>query len=65
MRAVIDPSVLGRAGLQELVADVGASKELPVPKPFHRSAPNVELDVASAPACWTSDLRTDANPRPA
>src|ERR1022692_2599699 len=51
--------------LQELFQDGGASKELPVPKLFRRSAANVGLDVASAPACWTSDIRTDANQRPA
>ena len=45
--------------------DGGASKGLPVPRPFRRSAPNVELDGALAPACWTSDIRTDANQRPA
>jgi hypothetical protein len=65
MRAVINPSVLGRVGLQELFADVGASKELPVPKPFRHSVPNVELDAALAPACWTGDIRRDANQRPA
>jgi hypothetical protein len=51
--------------LQELFPDGAARKELPVPKPFRRSAPNVESDAASAPACWTRDIRTDANPRPA
>ena len=50
---------------RNLFPDGGASKESPVPKPFRRSAPNVESDAASAPACWTSDIRTDANPRPA
>src|ERR1700687_1548455 len=43
----------------------GACKELLVPKPFRCSAPSAESDVASAPACSTSDIRTDANPRPA
>jgi hypothetical protein len=62
--AIFDPSVLGRVGLQELFQDEGASKEVPVLKQFRRSAPNVESDAASAPTCWTSDIRTDANPRP-
>ena len=46
------PSRVG--ALQELVPDGDASKELPVPKLFRRSAPNAESDEASAPACWTS-----------
>jgi hypothetical protein len=53
------------SALQGLFPDGGASKESPVPKPFRRSAPNVESDAASAPACWTSGIRTDANQRPA
>jgi hypothetical protein len=51
--------------LRVLFRDGGASEESPVPKPFRRIAPNVESDVASAPADWISDPRTDANPRPA
>jgi len=46
--AIVEPSVLGRAGLQELFPDGGAGKEVPVPKPFRRSAPNVESDAASS-----------------
>jgi hypothetical protein len=53
------------SALQGLFPDGGASKESPVPKPFRRSAPNVESDAASALVCWISDIRTDANPRPA
>ena len=45
--------------------DGRASRESPVPQSFRRIAPNVESDGASAPACWISDTRTDANPRPA
>jgi hypothetical protein len=45
--------------------DGRASKESPVPKPFRRIVPNVESGAASAPACWISDRRTDAHPRPA
>jgi hypothetical protein len=60
--AIVDP---GRARLRELFPDGGGGKEVPVPKPFRRSAPNVESDAASVPACWTSDVGTDANQRPA
>jgi hypothetical protein len=52
------------SALQELFPDEGASKELPVPKLFRYSAPNAESNAASAPACWTSDIRTDANLQP-
>ena len=51
--------------LQEPFPDGRAGKGSSVPKPFRRIAPNVESDAASAPACWISDIRTDANPRPA
>jgi hypothetical protein len=37
------------------------SKGLPVPKRFRRSARSVESDAASAPACWTSDARTESS----
>jgi hypothetical protein len=38
------PSRIG--ALQELFADVGASKEVPIPKPFRRNAPNVEVGAS-------------------
>src|SRR5438876_3150756 len=55
---IVGPPVSpGVSALQELFPDGGAGKGSPVPKPFRRSAPNVESDAASAPACWTRDIR--------
>jgi hypothetical protein len=33
--AIVDPSVRGGVGIQELFSDWNASKESPIPKPFH------------------------------
>ena len=62
---IVGPPFAWVSALQELFPDGSASKESRVLKPFRRSAPNVESDAASALVCWTSDIRTDANPRPA
>jgi vacuolar iron transporter family protein len=47
----------------ELSLDDRASRGSSVPQSFRHSAPNVASDAASAPTCWISDIRTDANPR--
>ncbi len=72
MRAFLDAFAgMGKGAVQrllrltpiELSLDDRASKESSVPQSFRHSAPDVASDAASAPTCWISDIRTDANPR--